>query len=51
MTPNFFSGSEGHIPINIKSSTYDRLKIHKKEHESWNSLIRRILDEWEKLPA
>ena len=33
--------------INIRSEVYDRLRRHGKFGESFNSLIRRILDEIE----
>ena len=38
---------EGNIPINLKVSVYERLNLHKKEAESFSSVIKRILDEWE----
>ena len=42
---------EGNIPINLKVSVYERLNLHKREGESFNSVIKRILDEWEKIGA
>ena len=39
--------TEGNIPIQLKVGTYERLNLHKKENESFNSVIKRILDEWE----
>lgn len=39
--------TEGNIPVVVKVSTYDRIKLHKRENESFNSVIKRILDEWE----
>ena len=50
MTPHFFSKkpeTEGNVPIQIKSSTYDRLKAYKKDGESFDGVLRRIIGEWE----
>lgn len=50
MTPPSFSlhePPEGSIPISLKVGTYERLNNHRGEHESFNSLIKRILEEWE----
>ena len=51
LTIPFFSKkpieTEGNVPIQIKSSTYDRLKAYKKDGESFDAVLRRIIGEWE----
>ena len=42
---------EGNLPISIKTSTYNKLSLHKQKGESFDNVISRIIEEWEKIGA
>ena len=42
---------EGNIPIQVKTSTYGRLVLHKQKGETFDNVISRIIEEWEKIGA